>query len=156
MRSLLTALFLVLIASPARANSYTAERFDSRIEVLTGGSLRVTETILFKFEKGTFTRVFRTIPTRNTDGVEFISASMDGAVMPEGTGPGTIKRRRQNGVRIEWLFPATGPSTHTFGLTYTATGVARRIDGEETDALGWLALPKEHAYRIDASVIEMI
>jgi hypothetical protein len=156
MRHLLTALFLVLVASPAGANTYTAERFDSRIEVLTEGSLRVTETIRFRFESGTFTKVFRTIPTRNSDGVEFISAAMDGVVLPEGTGPGTIKRRRQNGLRIEWLFAPTGPSTHTFVLSYNVAGVAHRVDGQAVDAVGWIALPTEHAYRIEASTIEVL
>ena len=64
MRTLLAALFVLVSlagAAPAHASSYTAERFDSRIEVLAGGSLRVTETIVFRFESGTFTRVFRTI-----------------------------------------------------------------------------------------------
>ena len=87
MRTLLAALFVIVSlagASPAHASSYTAERFDSRIDVLAGGSLRVTETIVFRFESGTFTRVFRTIPSRNTDGLEVIAASMDGADMPEG------------------------------------------------------------------------
>ncbi|CAN5852833.1 hypothetical protein BH18ACI5_BH18ACI5_02060 [soil metagenome] len=154
MRHLLTVLFLVLVASPVHAKPYTAERFDSRIEILTEGSLRVTETIIFRFESGTFKRVFRTIPTRNSDGVEFISASMDGVVLPDGNGPGTIKRRRQNGLRVEWLFAPTGPSTHTFVLTYRVAGVARRLD--DGDAVGWVALPKEHDYRIEASTVEVI
>ncbi|MEO6214263.1 MAG: DUF2207 domain-containing protein, partial [Vicinamibacterales bacterium] len=154
MRLLFLLLFLLLFASSAHASSYTAERFDSRVEVMTGGSLRVTETMVFRFESGTFTRVFRTIPTRRTDGVEFISASMDNVPMPEGDGPGHVRRRRQNGVRIEWLFAPTGPSTHTFVLTYEVAGVAHRVDG--SDVVAWRALPTEHAYRIEASRIEIV
>jgi len=153
MRPLLAGLFVVLVAAPAHASSYTAERFDSRIEVLAGGSLRVTETILFRFESGTFSKVFRTIPSHNTDGIEFVSASMDGAGMPEGNGPGHITRRRQNGMRIEWNFAPVGPSTHTFVLSYNVAGVAQKTDA--ADAIGWFALPKEHPYRIEASTIEI-
>ena len=154
MRTLLAALFVLLVASPSHASSYTAERFDSRIEVLPGGSLRVTETILFRFESGTFTKVFRTIPSRQTDGVEFVSAAMDGVDMPEGEGAGHIRRRRQNGLRLEWHFAPVGPSTHTFSLNYVVAGVARKSG--QADAIGWIALPKEHDYRIESSTIEMV
>ena len=153
MRTLVAALFVLLVANPAQASSYTAQRFDSRIEVQPGASLRVTETILFRFESGTFTEVFRTIPSRNSDGIEFISASMDGAGMREGEGAGHIRRRRQNGLRIEWHFAPVGPSTHTFVLEYAINGVAQKVDA--ADVIGWIALPKEHAYRIEASTIEM-
>src|SRR5215207_7330161 len=154
MRPLLAGLFVVLVAAPAHASSYTAERFDSRIEVLAGGSLRVTETILFRFESGTFTKVFRTIPSRNSDGIELISATMDGVDLPVGEGSSHVTRRRQNGLRIEWHFPPVGPSTHTFVLSYVIAGVARKAGAG--DAIGWIALPKEHDYRVESSTIEMI
>ena len=90
---LLAALICFAGASPALAKDYRASRFDARIEVLNGGDLRVTETIVFEFTEGTFREVFRTIPTRRTDGVEFISASMDGRVLPQGEGPGQVRVR---------------------------------------------------------------
>jgi hypothetical protein len=34
----------------AEAKRYSAERYDSRIEVLPGGTLRVTETITLRFD----------------------------------------------------------------------------------------------------------
>ena len=156
MRTLLAALFVIVSlagASPAHASSYTAERFDSRIDVLAGGSLRVTETIVFRFESGTFTKVFRTIPSRNTDGLEVIGASMDGVDMSEGEGAGHITRRRQNGLRVEWHFAPVGPSTHTFVLSYAVAGVGHKADGG--DLVGWIALPKEHNYAIEKTTIEM-
>ena len=79
-RLILAAVLWLFVVVPAAANEYRAERFDSRIEVLAGGSLRVTETIVFQFEEGTFRKVFRVIPTRRTDGVDLISASMDGGI----------------------------------------------------------------------------
>ena len=155
---MLVALVLLLVpAAPASADDYRAERFDARIEVLQGGHLRVTETIVFRFEDGTFTKVFRVIPTRRTDGVDFISASMDGVDFPVGTGPGRVSVRRKDGLRVEWLFPTKQGTSHTFVLTYLARAVARP-DAHHDSAyvIEWRALPNEHKYKIDASTVDIV
>ena len=153
MRRLLAAVLLLLAPGLAHAKEYTAQKFDSRIEVLEGGSLRVTETIVVRFKDGSFTYFFRTVPTRRTDGVDFISASMDGQVFPAGEDAGQVEVRRQNGLRVEWHFSPISPSTHTFEVTYVAKGVARTT--ADRDVVGWRALPSEHAYRIETSRVEM-
>lgn len=154
MRILLAGILVVLAPALAHAKEYTAEKFDSRIEVLEGGSLRVTETIVVRFDDGSFTFFFRTVPTRRTDGVDFINASMDGQVFPAGERPGQVEVRRKNGLRVEWHFPPTSASTHTFEVTYVAKGVARTT--ADRDVIGWRALPSEHAYRIETSRVEMV
>ena len=154
MRTLLTALVLAILPAAAYAKDYTAQRFDSRIEVMKGGSLRVTETIVIRFEEGTFTFFYRTIPTRRTDGIDFVSASMDGRAFPVGEEPGQVEVKRKNGLRVEWHFPKTEPSTHTFELSYIAKGVARAAN--ERDLIPWRALPTEHDYRIESSRIEVV
>ena len=78
----------------AEAKSYSAERFDSRIRVVDGGALEVTETLTFRFESGTFSRVFRDIPRRRTDGIEILRASMDGRPFPFGTDTNQASIRR--------------------------------------------------------------
>lgn len=148
---LLFAALLVTWAAPVEAKDYRADRFDATIDVQPGGSLRVTETIVFTFTDGTFREVFRVIPTRRTDGVEFIEASMDGRVLPPGEHEGQVRVRRKNGLRIEWHFAPVSNSTHTFRLTYLARGVVR--EDCENDLLAWRALPTEHGYRITASTI---
>lgn len=153
-RVLSALLFLLAIAAPAAGNEYRAERFDSRIEVLRGGSLRVTETIVFRFEDGTFTRVFRRIPTRRTDGIEFVSAAMDGQPYSVGTAAGTVNIRRKEGVQVEWVFAPRRGTTHTFVLTYLAHGVTRM--DEHADVVGWRALPSQHEYAIEQSRIEVV
>ena len=90
-RVLLALLITGWLATPALAKEYQADRFDVRIDVLPGGHLHVTETIVFRFVEGTFREVFRTVPSRRTDGIEFVSASMDGTVLPQGDGPGTLR-----------------------------------------------------------------
>lgn len=149
----MAAVICLFAAAPAAAKEYYASRFDARIEVLRGGALRVTETLVFHFTDGAFREVFRTVPTRRTDGVEFVSASMDGRILPQGEGPGTIRVRRKNGLRVEWRFGPVSPSTHTFELTYIARGVAR--EAGDADLVEWRALPNEHDYRIESSTVEL-
>src|SRR5687767_5901446 len=88
-RALIVAGLALACAAPALAKSYTAERFDVLVRVQPDGTLDVTETVLFRFDDGTFREVWRDIPTRRTDGVEFISAEMDGQRLPPGTEIGT-------------------------------------------------------------------
>src|SRR5687767_8908898 len=93
-RSLLICIVLMAsLAGAADAKDYSAERFDARIEVLRGGTIRVTEEVLVRFESGTFTQFYREIPSGRTDGLEIVSASMDGAVLPPGDGPGQVEVR---------------------------------------------------------------
>lgn len=147
------ALALAVVTPASAAKEYHASSFDSRIQVRDDGSLHVTETIVFVFEAGTFTKVFRTIPTRRTDGIEILSASMDGRPLSQGSGPGQVEIRRKNGMRVEWRFaPVTG-SAHTFELVYLARGVVRQDEGH--DLLAWRALPSEHQYRIASATVEI-
>ncbi|HJR57749.1 MAG TPA: DUF2207 domain-containing protein [Vicinamibacterales bacterium] len=154
MRIGLAALLWLLTVSPVLAKEYHASRFDSRIEVLAGGSLRVTETIVFVFTGGTFKQVFRVIPTRRTDGVEFVSASMDGRPLPQGEGEGGVRVRRRKGLRVEWNFAPVSSGTHTFELTYVSRGVVRQT--ADADLLEFRPLPSEHGYRIETSRVELV
>ena len=153
MLGLLTAWVLCLCvpaaASAAGPGHYVASRFDVKATVLTGGSLDVTETITFDFQSGTFRKVWREVPTSRTDGIEIVSARMDGVPMTRGDGPGQVTVSGRSRIRVEWQFPPTGPSSHLFELRYIARGVAYRDGGQ--DVLRWRLLPSEHRYRIAES-----
>jgi hypothetical protein len=138
-------LILVCGATTAFASgSYTARRFDVYATVQSGGVLDVRETIQFEFQSGTFSKVWREIPTFHTDRIDVVDASMDGqTVQPD--------IRRGTRTRVEWQFAPTGPSTHTFVLHYIVHGAFYR-EGDR-DVLRWRALPVEHPYAIDASRI---
>jgi hypothetical protein len=149
---LLLAWLVVLSAAPADAKSYAAERFDCYIRVLTGGAIEVTETVVFRFEDGTFTYVFREIPRRHTDSIQVLRATMDGREFPIGNQPGHVEIGRKSRLRVRWHFPApVSNSTHSFTLTYRADGVVRQ--SEQGDLLARRALPGEHSYTIDSSTI---
>ena len=143
---------LTAAAAPAVAKSYFAERFDSHVRVMPGGALEVTETIVFRFEGGSFDHVYREIPTRNTDGIQIVSASLDGRPFPIGEGVDRIRVTGRSKVRVQWLFTPLGNSSHVFVLTYIARGVVTQTDA--ADVLEWRALPTEHQYRIASSTIE--
>src|SRR6187397_2115304 len=92
LRSLVLLAALFLIAAPAAAaKSYVADRFDVRIRMPDSGALEVVETVIFRFESGTFTYVFRELPRRRTDDIEVVSATMDGRDMPIGSGAGFVE-----------------------------------------------------------------
>jgi len=145
------ALLACLIAAPASAQQpgdYKAQRFDVTITP-QGADLDVVETIVFEFQTGTFRRVWRDIPTSQTDGIEVLEARMDGAPLPRGEGEGQVEISGRSRVKVQWNFAPTGPSVHTFELRYLARGVVYRA--ENADLLRWRVLPNEHRYTIDAS-----
>ena len=100
----LCTLLFFLFAVPAAAKDYSAERFDSHVEVLQGGTLQVTETVRLRFEDGTFTEFFREIPARRTDGIDIISTTMDGNAVTPGEGTGHVEIRGESRVRVTWRF----------------------------------------------------
>lgn len=153
-RTLLFA-FALLISSAAavHAKSYSADRFDSRIQVLRGGGIEVTETVVFRFD-GTFSEVFRRIPRRRTDGIRIIRASMDGNAFPEGKNAGHYDVSSKDGQEVvRWRFAPVTDSVHTFELTYVARGVVQQ--DARGDLFAWRALPSRHDYRIATSTVEI-
>jgi hypothetical protein len=147
---------LVLLGTGAAAQEKTffAEHYDARLEVLHGGTVRVVETVTLRFNGGTFREFYRVVPTRATDGIEIVSATLDGQVMPTGDGAGHIKVSRSPQVRVTWQFAPVSNSSHTFELTYLAHGRVRRA--ADHDFLGWRILPSEHGYRIASSSVDII
>jgi hypothetical protein len=153
-----TALALLVVlavsAGAAEAKRYSADRFDTRIQVLPDGSLRVTETIVFHFESGTFREVFRELPTRRTDGIEVERVAMDGLALSEGMGPGQAQIRRGRRIRVTWRFAPTSDTIHTFDVTYLVRGAVRQAD--EADAVVWQILPTQHRYPIASSTTDVL
>jgi hypothetical protein len=152
-RPLLLALLVAGLAAPAAAADYKAQRFDVTAAV-DHGNLDVHETVAFQFLSGSHSRVWRDIPTRHTDGIEILAASMDGHAVTAGDGPGHYSVGGTDDVRIEWHFAPEGPSAHTFALHYLIRGIVYRYAGN--DVLRWRALPTEHTYAIDHSRVTIV
>ncbi|HOT93278.1 MAG TPA: DUF2207 domain-containing protein [Anaerolineae bacterium] len=153
---LLSLVAFSLLFSPWRGpvgKSYSADRFDVDVAVQADGSLVVTERLTLRFVGGPFTYVYRHLPVAYTDGIDVISASVDGVSLPEGKEAGQVEIAGRDPVKVTWHFAPTSDSTHTFDLTYRVWGVIRK----ETDAdvLIWQALPDEYEYSIAASTIRV-
>jgi Predicted membrane protein (DUF2207) C-terminal domain/Predicted membrane protein (DUF2207) N-terminal domain len=142
---------IFLFAGSADAKSYSAERFDSVVRVLPDGTLDVTETVVFRFEDGTFREVFREIPLRRTDGIEVVGADIQGRRLPFGNETGTAEvGRRSDRIRVTWRFGPLEGVTREFVLNYRVRGAVRQDAG---DLLVWRGTPGAHPYRIDSSTI---
>jgi len=147
---LLAALLLPVVAS---AKSYHAERYDVALDLQADGSLTVTETVVFNFTDGSFTRVFRELPTRRTDGLEILSVTLDGRALPPGQEPGQAQVDYGRTVEVVWHLLPTEGETHTFTLEYRARGVAERAAG--ADRFAWQALPTDRDYRIAEGTVTL-
>lgn len=136
------------------AKEHIAERYDIRADVRPDGSLEVVEEIAFRFTGGEYTFVNREIPADETDGVEVLSASMDGRELPWGDDTGQIEvdygRRR---VRLKWRFEPTRDRTHVFTLRYRLAGVVQHGNGE--DWFRWLPFPSRFDYPIEQGRVSL-
>ncbi len=146
-------LALPLPARVTAAKDYYAERFDVDLEIQPDGALVVTETVVFRFEGGPFTYVFRDLAYNEIDQIDRLQASMDGAVLAQGTGPGQVEVKAGDPLKVTWHLAPTSDSTHTFTLEYRVQGAIRQRDA--ADALIWRAIPEEHDYAIASSTITL-
>ncbi len=159
MRQKILTAFIILVISlivttpVSAAKTYHAERFDVQIDIQENGSALITETVEFQFSGDPFTFVFREISARNTDGITFIEASMDGIPMPQGTQPGQVEVEQGDPLKVTWHFSPTSNSSHIFIVRYRAVGVIRTGDA---DTLIWRAIPEKHDYPISHSTITLI
>ncbi len=149
--TLMAASLLLVPWSAPLTKSYTAERFDVDVVVEEANTLLVTETLTLRFTEGSFTYVFRDLPTDHTDGIDDISTEMDGVPMPTGTEAGQVEIKGADPIHITWHFAPTEDSTHTYTLRYRVHGVIRQET--DSDLLLWQALPEDHDYTIAHSIL---
>jgi hypothetical protein len=143
----------VLIAGPAlAAKSYYAERFDVLVDIQPDGSLYVTETVVFRFDGGPFTYVFRDIARSGTDAIRVLDASMDGTLLPAGGQAGQVEIGEGDPIEVNWHFAPTSDTKHTFVLRYRVEGAIRT---GAADTLVWYAIPESHGYKITSSTITL-
>ena len=156
-RPLVTALvaaMLIALPSAALAKSYRALRYDVTVTVERGGGLIVSEEVVFRFDGGPFTRVFREVPTRRTDGIRDVRAWLDDQPLVHGDAAGQVSlRTRDRRLRVTWHLASLSDETRTFTLRYRVDGVAFRAD--DADVVAWVALPIEHDYSIEESMVRI-
>jgi hypothetical protein len=151
-RTLFLLLVIGLLCLPlpaAGAKSYYAQHYNVVVNVQDNGALEVTETVVFVFEGGPFTYVFRDLTTDFSDELTVLSAEIDGETLPQGEEAGQVEIKGNDPIEVTWHFAPTSDSKHTFTLHYVLEGVVERDGGN--DLLTWQCLPNEHDYVIEAS-----
>ncbi len=89
-RCVFWSVLLAAAGIASAAKTYHADRFDADWQINSDGSLSVVETVVFNFEGGPFTFVYRELPDEYSDGVEVLGASLDGRPLPVGAGAGPV------------------------------------------------------------------
>ena len=143
---------LWLPATAQAAKTYHAERYDVQLVLGPDGTLDVTETIVFVFEGGPFTYVFRELAYMELDSIDQVQAALDGQALSPGAGPGQAEIEAGRPLKVIWHLPPTSDASHTFTLTYRVRGAVRQSDA---DALIWRAIPEEHEYAIKAATVTL-
>lgn len=151
--TLLLLLLLVPLSVPvaAQEKAYSADRFDVDVVIEEGGSLLVTESVVYRFVGGPFTFIFRELPTDHTDGLTVLESSVDGRSAPQGTAAGQLEISGRNPIRLTWHFEPTSNTTRTVVLRYRVDGVVRQ--GSSGDEMRWQALPDEYDFAIAGSTV---
>ncbi|RME44498.1 MAG: DUF2207 domain-containing protein, partial [Chloroflexi bacterium] len=128
-------LLLFAFAAPALAQQkiYEISNYDVELVMRPDGSYRVTETITFDFQQGTFTFATRNIPLDKIDRITDVQVQSDDVALRD-----VSVEVRGNEELIRWTYPErTGPTTFT--ITYTVYGALFEADGKnliDWDAIG--------------------
>jgi hypothetical protein len=144
---LISSLFFSLAAAQAE-KAYFARSYVTDVIVQSGGDLLITETVTFEFSGGPFTFVYREIPTDYTNGIDEITASMDGRMLSPGSQPGQYEIQPGNPTRVTWHFEETYNQVRSFSLEYRVAGAVRQTP--DADLLEWNLLPTEYEYTIQS------
>ena len=132
---LLAALaFALATGSAAQAKEWRIDTMDVALDVQQNGDVLVDETVPFTFS-GSFSRVGRSIPTGNLDGLRDIKVSQNGVPLSRGQGPGQWDTSMEGKNRIIQLFFAITDGSATWTIHYRAQGAIQFFD--QGDELRW-------------------
>jgi hypothetical protein len=162
---LLAAVILMLTLSPVHAagaqedgDPVRIERWDVSVAVQSNASLDIREEQVVRFGEGEFTNGSRSLSIRQFEGMTDVQVFVDGEQYTEADSgePGTFFWQvRGPIVTINWFFPQTSMTTHTFTVLYTVVG-AVEFDAGISNRLIWDAIPVDHRRPIDASRVTVI
>ncbi len=158
---LIAAVLIAIVLSilPAGTGIVSAEQtvtwqqFDVTLDLQSDGSYHVTERQVIRFEGGTFSGGFATLPLDRIDGIDniLLSEEIDGEDEPyqrlswsryDDDADTYTYRETGSEIEIAWGFPSTRGGTRTFILEYDVTG-ALRVYGTGAEArqqIWWTAI----------------
>jgi hypothetical protein len=149
MRPGVTAVVLIyLIAMAAAAcgtqpSGVSVERMDALLTVLPDGAVQAEERLTVRFGDRPVTEFRRHTPVWRHDGASVMSATMDGAAVARGDGPGRMQVGPGRALDVRWTFAPAADTSHTFTVTYRAAN-AIGISGIR-GTVSWRALaPRDY------------
>lgn len=151
---LAAAIAVIWLTSPtsAQTKSLYWKRFDVDVTVQPNGELRVIETQEITFLGGPFHYGFAIIPGDRLDDITDIEVWEQGQRYEQSRfrDDYTFQSSWEDGdLTVQWYFPFTSNSSHTFEFRYTVEGAVRRYEGG--DEVWWMAVPEDHDYDIRSS-----
>ncbi len=152
----LIALLWLAVPAGAQTKSVYAQRYDVDVNVLSNGDMRVVETLEIVFQGGPFHFGYRVISGDRLDGITDVEVWEGNQRYQQSSSSGDYTFRtswEEDDLRVDWYFPYTSNSTHTFELHYTVKGVVRRY--AEGDEVWWMAVHDDHPYPIRNSRVTL-
>ncbi len=134
--ALLTVL-TVVPAWPVHADEkeYEVSHYHVVIEAYRNGTLRITETITFRFVQGSFTYAYRYIPHKGFDDLRLLDVSSNTTEITS-----LQFKQRLTDYYIKWTYPETkSPAEHTFTITYEVTN-ALTAPSDLQNGVDWQAV----------------
>lgn len=133
------------------------QRYDVNLAVQSNSDILVEETQQIVFTSGTFTFGFAAIPLDRVERItdlqlsEIINGS-ERPYTPNSTGQyGFTTNINEGDLEINWYFPPTSNSEHTYLLRYQVIGGLRIYP--EGDQVWWKAIPPDHNFPIRESQV---
>jgi len=133
----------------------SVEQFDVQLALAPYGSVQVREQMTVRFDDSGATSFERQVDDGGrSDGIQDVTASLDGQEAIEGSGPGQISIDPGDRLAVRWHFTPASNVTHVFELLYRATGVVE-IQGMR-GTFSWPALPAQRPYEIGTARLSLI
>lgn len=135
------------VAFADEGKSYYAEYYKTSVEIEPDGSLFISEDFAFRFVEGEFSFAYREIPARYTEGIEFLTGSIDNQQydINKRRSPVYIVHRPDEKL-VVWKFSRCSDTLVHFNITYRVKGAIGQ--NPEYDYLKWYMLPEKHDYVI--------
>jgi hypothetical protein len=150
--TLVAALALTGVAH-AQSQSLYWDRFDVNITVLPNGDFVVEEVQAIVFTSGEFHFGYRNIPMDRLERITDVEVWEGDRRYEPGQGTAYTFQTSVDGgdFVIQWYFPYTSNSSHTFVLRYTVQGGLRYYDGG--DQLFWKAVYADRDFPVYNSTV---
>jgi hypothetical protein len=138
-----------VVAGCTRAMDTRVTRHEVAIHLRSDGVAEIEETLHVRPDAGS-EPIERRIAARQSDGLEFAGASIDGA---PAAADAVVVDARATTLRIQWRLPDGREGAHVVGVRYRAVGVLS-VHGRRGQ-FEWPAVPRERRQPLDSARVTL-